>query len=181
MSIKSGTGSGEIVTDTMTDRLRAIQMEPWQKLRYVGEETDAAWDLYTEALLYGPALAPEEEDEQEEKTSSSKTPKPKSTKPAAAGGDDDVMDVDAADEKDNAQARLQQKVKLQTWWDEDDFIAAIMGKPRAVLPGIKPEEEGLVLKKDDRPASTAAAKGKAKATTAATPAGGAAAKRVAKK
>ena len=62
------------------------------------------------------------------------------------------MDLDGGAD---AQATLEQKVKLQTRWEEEDYMRAVAGKDRAgvlegygstVLPGIKAEEEeGLAV------------------------------------
>ncbi|KAK7957138.1 sulfite reductase beta subunit [Apiospora aurea] len=141
MTISNKAGE-ETTTETMTDRLRNVQMEGWQKLQYVGEEEDAAWELYNKTLHYAPALE----------------------------GEDD-HDAAAADTKDGAKGKgkgkaaesaaieaAQQKLKLGVKWGEDDFLHAVAGKDRVgvlegygstVLPGIKAEEEALVLKKEE--------------------------------
>lgn len=51
MTIKT-TGDGErVTTETMADRLRAVQGEPWRKMRYTDENDEAAWDVYNESLF----------------------------------------------------------------------------------------------------------------------------------
>lgn len=191
--MKSASGE-ETTTETMTDRLRHVQMEGWQKLKYVGEEEDAAWELYNKTLHYAPALEAEEEEEKatdtkkdgDSKEASSNKGKGKATESAA---------IEAA----------QQKLKLGVKWGEEDFLHAVAGKDRVgvlegygstVLPGIKAEDEALVVKKEEdteggvrkvpaargaagSAAAGAAARGRGKAP-AATPAA-TAAKRGAKK
>ncbi|KAL2888810.1 DNA-directed RNA polymerase III complex subunit Rpc37 [Ceratocystis lukuohia] len=52
MTVKTaGEGGDAIVTETMTDRLRAVQAERWRKLAYTDENFDEAWDAYEETLL----------------------------------------------------------------------------------------------------------------------------------
>lgn len=51
MSIKT-TGDGETVTtETIADRLRFVQSEPWRKMRYTDENEEAAWEVYNESLF----------------------------------------------------------------------------------------------------------------------------------
>ncbi|KAK8051043.1 hypothetical protein PG993_002428 [Apiospora rasikravindrae] len=135
MTISNKSGE-ETTTETMTDRLRNVQMEGWQKLKYVGEEEDAAWELYNKTLHYAPAL---EGDDDAADTKDGAKGKGKATESAA---------IEAA----------QQKLKLGVKWGEEDFLHAVAGKDRVgvlegygstVLPGIKAEEEALVLKKEE--------------------------------
>jgi DNA-directed RNA polymerase III subunit RPC5 len=51
MSIKTAGEGDSVTTETMTDRLRAVQSEIWRKLEYVRDAEDAAWDVYNESLL----------------------------------------------------------------------------------------------------------------------------------
>jgi DNA-directed RNA polymerase III subunit RPC5 len=53
MTIKStGAGSEQLHTETMADRLRIVQMEPWQRLQYIGDEESEAWDTYEKTLFF---------------------------------------------------------------------------------------------------------------------------------
>ncbi|KAK7997867.1 4-hydroxyacetophenone monooxygenase [Apiospora arundinis] len=193
MTMKSASGE-ETTTETMTDRLRHVQMEGWQKLKYVGEEEDAAWELYNKTLHYAPAL--EAEDEEEKATD---TKKDGDSKEAGSNKGKGKATESAAIEA------AQQKLKLGVKWGEEDFLHAVAGKDRVgvlegygstVLPGIKAEDEALVVKKEEdteggvrkvpaargaagAAAAGAAARGRGKAP-AATPAA-TAAKRGAKK
>ncbi|RKU47579.1 hypothetical protein DL546_007460 [Coniochaeta pulveracea] len=50
MTIKSSTGD-EVVTETMADRLRSVQLEPWKKMEFVEEDAADTWDIYSQTLL----------------------------------------------------------------------------------------------------------------------------------
>lgn len=56
MSIKSaGADSGEVAVDTMIERLRKVQTEPWIKLKYEHENSEKAWSMYENHLIYASA------------------------------------------------------------------------------------------------------------------------------
>ena len=58
MTIKSASNANEVAQETMTDRLRAVQTEPWSRLRYENDASDRAWDVFSRHLLYkGPSSA----------------------------------------------------------------------------------------------------------------------------
>jgi DNA-directed RNA polymerase III subunit RPC5 len=51
MTVKS-TGDGEEeTTDTMAERIRAVQEEPWRKLKFVDEDSMEAWELYNNSFF----------------------------------------------------------------------------------------------------------------------------------
>jgi DNA-directed RNA polymerase-3 subunit RPC5 len=50
MTIKSSTGD-DVVTETMADRLRSVQLEPWKKMEFVEEDAADTWDIYSQTLL----------------------------------------------------------------------------------------------------------------------------------
>ncbi|KAK8091165.1 hypothetical protein PG994_000670 [Apiospora phragmitis] len=161
MTIKNTSGE-ETSTETMTDRLRNVQMEGWQKLKYVGEEEDAAWELYNRTLHYAPALEMEEEDDTKAAAAAAHS---KDTKGKGKGKATESAAIEAA----------QQKLKLGVKWGEDDFLHAVAGKDRAgvlegygstMLPGIKAEEEALVLKKEEEDAEPSTAAGVRRAPAA---------------
>lgn len=51
MTIKTTTDGDTVTTETMADRLRAVQSEPWRKMRYTDENDEAAWEVYNESLF----------------------------------------------------------------------------------------------------------------------------------
>ncbi|SPN99907.1 uncharacterized protein DNG_02759 [Cephalotrichum gorgonifer] len=50
MTIKNADAES-ISTDTMADRLRAVQAEPWRKMRFVDENEEEAWDVFTNTFV----------------------------------------------------------------------------------------------------------------------------------
>lgn len=156
MTIKSG-GGDQPTTETMADRLRQVQVEHWQKLKYVEDDKDEAWELYQKTLIY---RSPEFQDDVKGKG-----------KAVAL-----KLDEDEKDELQNKAARL------QTRWAEEDYLRGVAGKDKegvlegygnTALPGIKPEDVVEEVKKEDVDGkkTSAAAKGKGRAT-AGTAAGG---------
>ncbi|KAI0132375.1 DNA-directed RNA polymerase III complex subunit Rpc37 [Xylariales sp. AK1849] len=161
MTIKSNTSGDQPTTETMADRLRHVQTESWQKLKYVGSEEQDAWDLYNTTLLY---------------------------KPSASAGKQDPKGKGKADRSDEEKKALasgleKSAVHLQTRWKEEDFLRAVAGKDRegvlegygsTVLPGIKPEDVVVEVKKEDvesggpvkKGPAAGAAKGKGKVAAA---------------
>ncbi|KAL9477521.1 hypothetical protein ACSS6W_007362 [Trichoderma asperelloides] len=60
MTIKTtadGTADG-ISTETMADRLRSVQTEPWRKMRYTDENEETAWEVYNDSLFLRPKADP---------------------------------------------------------------------------------------------------------------------------
>jgi DNA-directed RNA polymerase-3 subunit RPC5 len=62
MTIKNTAEGDRVTTETMADRLRNVQSEPWRKLRYTDENEEAAWDVYNESLFLRPKEDPSEPD-----------------------------------------------------------------------------------------------------------------------
>lgn len=56
MTIKTTADGETVTTETMADRLRSVQTEPWRKMRYTDENEEAAWDVYNESLFLRPKL-----------------------------------------------------------------------------------------------------------------------------
>lgn len=54
MTIKTTTDGDAVTTETMADRLRFVQTEPWRKMRYTDENDEAAWDIYNDSLFLQP-------------------------------------------------------------------------------------------------------------------------------
>ncbi|CAJ2512394.1 Uu.00g054090.m01.CDS01 [Anthostomella pinea] len=157
MSIKSaGSGSGEMVTETMADRLRGVQMESWSKLKYDDEESDKAWDLFHGNLLYKGAKSQETNKDEDSKD------KGKGKAPVS------IMDLDDVNDP--------QQLKVQ--WGSGEYLRMVSGMKDGPDGGEQPPEVSEIKKEEeDAPAAsgaakkTTAAKGKARATPAkATPA-----------
>jgi DNA-directed RNA polymerase III subunit RPC5 len=54
MTIKTTGDSDAVTTETMADRLRSVQTEPWRKLKYTDENEEASWDVFHESLVLRP-------------------------------------------------------------------------------------------------------------------------------
>jgi len=51
MTIKTANNGDAVVTETMADRLRAVQSEPWRKMRFVDENELEAWDVFSQTFV----------------------------------------------------------------------------------------------------------------------------------
>jgi len=51
MTVKPTADGEEETTDTMAERIRSVQEEPWRKLCYVDEDSEEAWNAYNEHLF----------------------------------------------------------------------------------------------------------------------------------
>jgi len=51
MTVKPAVDGEEETTDTMAERIRAVQEEPWRKLKFVDEDSMEAWELYNDSLF----------------------------------------------------------------------------------------------------------------------------------
>lgn len=120
MTIKSATGD-DVVTETMADRLRGVQLEPWKKMEYIEENDLETWDKYKESLLMSTEaeLAPED--------------KGKGKEPATHDGGVNVGNAGADDLQDRVPG-------LGTDWGEDELLRAVSGIER---DDKKPGEEAV--------------------------------------
>ncbi|RCI10464.1 hypothetical protein L249_4475 [Ophiocordyceps polyrhachis-furcata BCC 54312] len=74
MTIKTATEGDGVTTETMADRLRFVQAEPWRSLRHIDENDEASWDVYNESLFLKPPSDKVTSDEPSTGTSSTETP-----------------------------------------------------------------------------------------------------------
>jgi DNA-directed RNA polymerase-3 subunit RPC5 len=51
MTVKPTGDGDEDTTDTMAERIRAVQEEPWRKMAYVDEDSQEAWESFSESLF----------------------------------------------------------------------------------------------------------------------------------
>ena len=141
MTLKAAMDDEGVTAETMADRLRAVQTEPWRKLEWVHDEAEAAWEAYNECLLL------------------------RSGNPPASGGDDGGdakgkgLPADGLAD-DSGAADLADKVpRLRTNWGEDELLRAVSGIKRHDK---KPGEEAVTQLGLSSP--IARGKGKEKAT-----------------
>ncbi|KAI1503064.1 Sin-like protein conserved region-domain-containing protein [Biscogniauxia marginata] len=161
MSIKSaGTGSGELTTETMTDRLRSVQMEPWRRLKYEDDESPRAWNVFADNLVYRGASA-----ESQDKGADNYKGKGKEKATTMGATEDSALDVDA--DADAADAEQQQQ-QLRVRWGADEFLRAVSGMKDGPDGGekIAAADRAPEVKKEEEAAgqtpSAAAARGKGK-------------------
>ncbi|KAK1776034.1 Sin-like protein conserved region-domain-containing protein [Copromyces sp. CBS 386.78] len=127
MSIKSSdTGGAGAAAETMADRLRAVQTEPWHNLKWYHDEHGEAWDTYNECMLLrsskaaNGAPAQNEEDEEKKKEKAKEEKKDGEKADAAAAAAEPTDDSGAPD--------LVEKVnRLQSDWGEEQILRSING------------------------------------------------------
>lgn len=51
MTIKNANDPDAVVTETMADRLRAVQAEPWRRMRFVDENDGEAWETFMNTFV----------------------------------------------------------------------------------------------------------------------------------
>jgi DNA-directed RNA polymerase-3 subunit RPC5 len=140
MTIKSSADSDEIVTETMADRLRGVQLEHWKKMDYADEDTEDAWLTYQQSLLLHTF------DGVEKAGADAKGKQPEvQGEDAAGGGGEGTAGVSDLDERVPG---------LGTDWGEDELLRAVSG---IKAHDRKPGEEAVT----DRVAVDVKGKGKA--------------------
>ncbi|KAK4100791.1 hypothetical protein N658DRAFT_472263 [Parathielavia hyrcaniae] len=123
MSIKSAMDAdGGVETETMADRLRGVQTETWQRMDWVHDEAEMAWEAYNECLLLRAGSGSNSNNasgEREEEGEGKGTGKGKGKAAEGSG---------AAAADDSGAADLVEKVaQLKTDWGEQELLRAING------------------------------------------------------
>jgi hypothetical protein len=128
-----------VATETMADRLRNVQTEPWRRMEWVHDEAELAWEAYNECLLLrsgtgGATAAAQEGDDGEAVDGKGKG---KEVAAAAAG----EAAGGAVDE--SGAADLVEKVSwLKTDWGEQELLQAVSGMEGAVVEKEKADLKG---------------------------------------
>ncbi|WQF85662.1 Putative DNA-directed RNA polymerase III subunit Rpc5 [Colletotrichum destructivum] len=167
MTIKTTPDGAAAKSETMADRLRAVQMENWRRLKYTDENDEAAWDIYQESLIMrgpGDVARPQpqqfdDDDDEEKKKAALEGAEALESKPV----------VDLAD----------QVARLETKWGDDELLEAVSGikKPKPMskadleaeaAAAAAAEEEARKMKPKARGAVAARRGGKARAAPAQT-------------
>lgn len=133
MTVKSvGADGDEFITETMADRLRAVQMENWARMVYVGDDDENSWEAYDQALFL------------KDTAGALKATAAAETAKNAGGVDEEVRKV-VAEEGASASAGQAELVTvvpaLRTHWTENDMLQAISRiekPPEDLLPAPKP-------------------------------------------
>lgn len=106
MTLKAAMDDDGVTTETMGDRLRAVQSEPFRQMEWFHDETEAAWAAYKENLLIHPRDAP-----------SAGASEGKGKQPATETGGEDNATSDPA---------LIEKVAwFTTDWVEENYLRAM--------------------------------------------------------
>ncbi|KAI1207974.1 uncharacterized protein F4807DRAFT_160829 [Annulohypoxylon truncatum] len=168
MTIKSaGQGDGGASVDTMVERLRKVQTEPWTKLRYEHDDSDKSWSMFASSLVYADAPPP--------------NLAPGASNAKAEGGvgkgKEKATAKDNGDEAEEGKKKKQQQM-YKAQWAEDDFLKAVSGLSNNQQGDAKPLDDEVEIKAEvfnqgsvqavkKAPASAAKGKGKAVAAPAA--------------
>ncbi len=135
MTIKSAMDAdGGVATETMADRLRNVQTETWQRLEWVHDEAELAWEAYNECLLLrsgGGVAAPAVEGEEG---------KGKGKEPAAGV-------ASAAGDESGAADLVEKVTRLRTDWGEQELLQAVSGVAVADGGGAEAERGEVVVGK----------------------------------
>ncbi|KAK3390731.1 DNA-directed RNA polymerase-like protein [Podospora didyma] len=131
MTLKAAMDDDGVATETMADRLRSVQTEPWRQMEWVHDEAEAAWEAYNECLLLRSGKP---------STTTNPTPAAKddSEKDKSKGKEIEIIDNPAETNNDDSGAPdLAEKVPLlKTDWNEDQLLRAVSGiGPKDKKPG----------------------------------------------
>lgn len=116
MTIKNTADGETLTTETMADRLRAVQSETWRKMRYTDENDETAWEVYNESLFLRDPNAPE--------------------KPPVKEGEEEKPDL-----QDDLEETMP---RFSTQWGDKELLEAVSGiKKEEPQPEaeVKPEPE----------------------------------------
>lgn len=105
MTVKSAMDDGAAVTETMADRLRAVQKEPWRRMEWVPDEDVGAWEAYNDCLLMRSGGG----------------------KGADGKGKDKEVEEDDAPDDSGAPDLVERVSKLETHWGEEELLRAVAG------------------------------------------------------
>jgi len=132
MMLKSATNGDGVATETMADRLRAVQVEPWRRMEWVPDNDLGAWAAYNESLFFRTTAARAKPAVADEEDKKGKGPETEASAADTAGGDD-AGSPDLVEKVD----------QLKTDWQEEELLRALAGMKHGDL---KPGEEALVTR-----------------------------------
>lgn len=120
MTIKSAMDAdGGVATETMADRLRNVQTETWQRMEWVHDEAEMAWEAYNECLLLRSTGG--------DAAGSAEAAAAGKGKEAAVAGNGGVQERATGNSLDESSAAdLVDKVsRLRTDWEEQELLQAV--------------------------------------------------------
>lgn len=154
MTIKQGSDGNVVTTETMIDRLHAVQKEEWRRLKFTDENDEAAWEVYQESMILGGKEAAKRAAEAE-----------RAARLAALNDDEDEDGEDKGKGKEMVAEEAKMEVdiveqvsKLSTTWGDDQLLEAVSG---IVKPKVLTKEERKLL--EEQEAAEAVAKAQAAA------------------
>lgn len=118
MTVKqTADGSEEVVQETMADRLKRVQLDPWRRMRYVHDEASDSWAVAEDVLFLHRPEAP-------------------AAAAAATGKEPEVPD------EPGMPGLVDEVARLRTGWDEDGMLETASGiaKPKDVKIEISDDE-----------------------------------------
>ncbi|KAK3307231.1 DNA-directed RNA polymerase-like protein [Chaetomium strumarium] len=129
MTIKSAMDAdGGVATETIADRLRNVQTETWQRMEWVHDEAEMAWEAYNECLLLRTGSSNNKADDGgggddvDAEVGGGDTGKGKGKEVLAA------TEAGAPSNDDSSAADLVDKVaRLKTEWAEQELLQAMSG------------------------------------------------------
>ena len=104
MTIKNAMDDDGVTTETIADRLRAVQTEHWRRMKWVRDDSEAAWEAFNDCLLLPSGAAP--------------------TKPSSKGKEL-AIDAAAAADDSGAPGLAERVASLQTDWEEEEYLRAV--------------------------------------------------------
>ncbi|KAJ4285925.1 hypothetical protein N0V88_008217, partial [Collariella sp. IMI 366227] len=123
MTIKSAMDSdGGVATETMADRLRNVQTETWQRMEWVHDEAEMAWEAYNECLLLRSSSGNKNAQQEGGEAGAEAEEEGKGKEVTGVEG------APAAVVDDSGAANLVEKVsRLRTDWGELELLSAVSG------------------------------------------------------
>lgn len=138
MTIKSSADGDDAATETMADRLRGVQLEPWKKIDFADEDRDDSWTTYQRSLLLQT-----EDDDGANKAGEAEDKGKNPAKEEEEGAGEEAV---AGREGNAGAADLSERVYgLGTDWGEDKLLRAVSG---IAADDKKPGEEAVTERVD---------------------------------
>ena len=161
MTIKQGGDNNVATTETMLDRLHAVQKEEWRRLKFTDENDEGAWDVYQESLILGGKETAQKHQQNRPDGDDDEDNEDKEGKGKEKPHDDDVAKEPELDITDTVS-------KLSTTWGEDKLLEAVSGivKPKVLTKEERRKQEEAEAEEAELKAQQATAEA-AKRTAAA--------------
>ncbi|KAK4032292.1 hypothetical protein C8A01DRAFT_50885 [Parachaetomium inaequale] len=138
MTIKSAMDAdGGVATETMADRLRNVQTETWQRMEWVHDEAEMAWEAYNECLLLrssGAANNHNNSNAAQEEGGGGEGGEGENK----AKGKGKEKEIEAAGDESGAADLVDKVSRLRTDWGEQELLQA--GKEAVVKTEERPAE-----------------------------------------